>query len=162
MGLARMGEFVDRNGNWLHNENLFPPPHTYDAWQTVSDEAGISVVTETGSVVLSDAKASTARRYAKPLSDVGIAVDWLNADELRHRYPQFRSTGEIVAFFHERSGIADPQRGNACHIALARCYGATILDENPALGIAPASDKVRVETEQGTFACKHLVVTAGA
>jgi len=140
-------------------------PYTYDAWQTVSDEAGVSVVTETGGVVLSDAEASTAatvRRYANSLSDAGIEFDWLDADELRHRYPQFRLNSEIVAFYHERSGITDPQRGNACHIALARGYGATILDQNPVLSISPAGDEVRVETEQGTFACEHLVVAAGA
>lgn len=140
-------------------------PYTYDAWQTVSTEAQIPIVTETGGVVMADAEASTVstvHRYANSLSNANIPFDWLNADELRHRYPQFRPKGELVAFYHERSGIADPQRGNACHIALARGYGATIVDENPVKRITPSGDEIQVETERGTFSCQHLVVAAGA
>lgn len=140
-------------------------PFTYGAWDTVSTEAEIPIVTETGGLVLADADASTVstvRRYANSLSDASINFDWLNADELRYRFPQFQPRGEIVAFYQERSGIVDPQRGNACHVALARGYGATILDETPVKQIVPVGDDIQVETEQGAFVCQHLVVAAGA
>ncbi len=140
-------------------------PHTYEAWSTVSEESGIPVVTETGGVVAADEDSSTVetvRRYAHSLTDAKINFDWLTADELRYRFPQFTPKGEIVAFYHKRSGIADPSRGNACHIALARGYGAAVVDANPVRRLIPDTDGVTVETEQGVYSCRHLVVAAGA
>lgn len=140
-------------------------PYTYDAWATVSEEANVAVVTETGGVVAADEGASTVetvRRYAHSLSEANIDFDWLTADELQYRFPQFRPRGEIVAFYHGRSGIADPSRGNACHIALARGYGATIREANPVRSIRVNDDGVIVESDQGKFSCRHLIIAAGA
>jgi len=141
-------------------------PHTYHAWKTVSDEAGVQVVTQTGGIMLADAQqpvpAAAVRRYAQSLTDASIPFDWLDGDELRYRFPQFTPQQESIAFYHEKTGIADPQRGNGCHVALARARGAVILDENPVRRIEPKDGGVLVESEQGTFSCRHLVIAAGA
>lgn len=47
------------------------------------------------------------------------------------------------------TGLVDPAFGNASHIALARGYGATILEKCQVNRITPDDDGVLVETEQG-------------
>lgn len=140
-------------------------PHTYDAWDTVADEAGVQIVTETGGLMMTEADAPTVpvvRRYAHSLSEANIPFEWLNADEITYRFPQFNLQKEMVAFYQERTGLVDAGRGNACHIALARAYGATILAENPVQEIQPIGDEIHVVTKQAVFSCRHLVVAAGA
>jgi sarcosine oxidase len=48
------------------------------------------------------------------------------------------------------------------HIRLARAQGATVLDSNPVSAISPTSDGVDVQTAEGAFHCRRLVVTADA
>ncbi|MEM7113995.1 MAG: N-methyl-L-tryptophan oxidase [Chloroflexota bacterium] len=140
-------------------------PHTYAAWQTVAEEAGVQIVTKTGGLMMTEADAPTApvvRRYAHSLTEANIPFEWLTADEIEHRFPQFTLSKEMVAFYQAKTGIVDAGRGNACHIALARSYGATVLAENPVQRICPVGNEVHVETAQGTFSCRHLIVAAGA
>lgn len=140
-------------------------PHTYTAWKTVAEEASVQLVTETGGLMMTEADAPTVpvvRRYAHSLSKANIPFEWLNADEIHYRFPQFKLHKEMVAFYQARTGIVDAGRGNACHIALARGYGAKVLAENPVLAVRPRENEVQVETAQGVFACRHLVVAAGA
>ena len=141
-------------------------PHTYRAWETVSEEAGVDVVTQTGGIMLADVEqpvpVTAIRRYAQSLTDASIAFDWLDADELQYRFPQFKLSGDVVAFYQQNAGIADPQRGNGCHIALARARGAAILEKNPVHHLTQRDSEIIVESEQGTFRCRHLVITAGA
>ena len=140
-------------------------PFIYDAWATVSEEAAIPIVTKTGGVLLAT-KGSPQQRtieiYAESLDDINVDYEWLGMDELAYRYPQFRSERELAICYQKDTGLVDPMRGNASHVALARGYGAQLLEECPVRLISSAPDGVTVETENGTFRCRKLIVASGA
>ncbi|MEM7533024.1 MAG: N-methyl-L-tryptophan oxidase [Chloroflexota bacterium] len=142
-------------------------PHAYAAWEAVSEDAGIPIMTKTGGVIMAHADseyADTIRQYGNSVNVVNRPGEWLSMDELAYRYPQFRSERELTTFYHPDSGLVDPLRGNACHIALARGYGATVLDNTPVLKITSQNDGrgVQVQTDAGTFSCQSLVIASGA
>lgn len=140
-------------------------PHTYAAWEAVHAESGVQVVTKTGGVVIAyegSPQQATVERYAESLHPINVAYEWLDNDELAYRFPQFRPERPVKVCYQKDTGIADPSRGNAAHIALARGYGATLLAECPVHKVQAIRDEVVVETGQGTFTCRRLVVAAGA
>lgn len=143
-------------------------PAMYAAWATVADEAGISPVTKTGGIVMANAdtpQRTIVEQYAASLTPLNIAHEWLDADELRYRFPQFRPDQQVVACYQADTGIVDPSRGNAIHIALARGNGAAVIEECPVMGVAPGTDggkTITVITEMGNFTCRKLIVASGA
>jgi sarcosine oxidase len=123
------------------------------------------VVTKTGSIELA-LKNSRHRReidiYAGAMDAADIPYERFDGDEVMRRYPQFQIEQEVDALFQAETGIADAIKGNAAHVATARYHGATILDKCSVQAIRPFEGGVEVETEQGRFTCRRLVMTAGA
>ncbi|MBX3013077.1 MAG: N-methyl-L-tryptophan oxidase [Caldilineaceae bacterium] len=139
--------------------------HAYEAWATVEEEAGVQIVTQTGEVVLAYQEGAFHElfdQHVAAMDRAGIAYERFTNDELRYRYPQFTPHGEVDVLYQPQGGIAAPAKGNACHVALARGYGATVLEQTPVKAITPTAEGATVVTDQGTFTCRHLVVTAGA
>ncbi|MCE7985693.1 MAG: N-methyl-L-tryptophan oxidase [Caldilinea sp. CFX5] len=139
--------------------------HAYEAWGTVEEESGVEIVTKTGEVLLAYQASefhTLFDQHVEAMNRAGTPYERFDGDELCYRYPQFTPHGAVDVLYQPQGGIASPARGNACHIALARGHGATVLDQNPVKALVPTADGVTVVSEQGTFTCRHLVVTAGA
>lgn len=140
-------------------------PHTYTAWATLEAETGVQVVTKTGGVQFARNDSPYRQEielYASAMAAAGIPYERAGGDELMRRYPQFRVEEAVDVLFQDDTGIASPQKGNAAHVAAARKYGATILDHCGVKSIRPFEGGVDVETEQGVFSCRRLIMTAGA
>ena len=142
-------------------------PHTYTAWATLEmeEESAVRVVTKTGGVEFAVKNGPYQRdieMYAQAMDAANIPYERINADEVMRRYPQFHLKEEVDALIQDETGIADPHKGNAAHVAMARYYGATILDNCPVNAIRPFNGGVEVETPKGTFTCRRLIITAGA
>lgn len=140
-------------------------PHTYTAWATLQEESAVRVVTKTGSIDLA-LKDSPHRReieiYASAMDAADIPYDRIDGDELMRRFPQFRVDQAVDVLWQADGGIADAAKGNAAHVAMARYHGATVLDHCPVQEIKPVEGGVEVKTDQGTFSCRRLIITAGA
>ncbi|MGB3495927.1 MAG: N-methyl-L-tryptophan oxidase [Elainellaceae cyanobacterium] len=142
-------------------------PYTYKAWDAIAQESGIDPVVRTGGVQIAfkdGPHESIVENYAEAMDRADIPYDRLDGDELRHRFPQFQPQSDVVALYQSQSGIADPSRGNAIHVSLARGYGADVLDDCPVISIQPDPDGfgAMVKTERGSFTADKLIVTAGA
>jgi sarcosine oxidase len=140
-------------------------PHAYEAWAVLADESGVNPVRLTGGVIIAgkeSAYAPLVEEYAAAMDAEGVQYERLNADELRYRFPQFTPQEEISVLYQARTGLVNPNYGTASHIALARLYGATVLDRLPVLDIIPGTGEVTVVTAEGNFTCANLVVAAGA
>ena len=149
-----------------HHENYTRlTPHTYPAWATLEEESAVRIVTKTGSIELAlkdGPHQGDIDIYAGAMDAADIPYERFGGEEVMRRYPQFRIKTEVDALWQEATGIADAAKGNAAHIGMARSYGATILDRCPVTAIRPFDGGVTVESEQGTFSCRRLIVTAGA
>lgn len=141
-------------------------PYTYQAWETIAAESGISPVIRTGGVQIAfrdSPHRQIVEDYAEAMTHAGIPFERLDGDGLRDRFPQFQPQAEVVALYQDKTGIADPSRGNAIHVSLARGYGAKILDQCPVISIQSDPDGgALIKTEQGAFTAEKLIVTAGA
>ncbi len=140
-------------------------PHAYEAWAVLADDSGVNPVRLTGGVVIAGKEspyAAVVETYATAMDTAGVQYERLTADELRYRFPQFTPQEDISVLYQARTGLVNPNYGTASHIALARLYGATVLDRLPVLEVIPGNGEVSVLTAEGTFTCANLIVTAGA
>ena len=139
-------------------------PHSYTTWAAVEAEAALKIVHRTGGLTMAIKDGPYQHHlhnYAKSMTNCEIPFERLNADEVMRRYPQWRFEEEVDAIYQADMGLADAAKGNTAHIALARARGATIVDRCPVPAVRPTVDGMEVETAQGKFSCRRLILAAG-
>lgn len=134
----------------------------YDAWNTLQKESGDQVWLKTGGLDFAprDSKIPLDT-YRDAMSASNVEFEDLDADEIMKRWPQFTLSDDIQGLFQEQSGIAMAARANAAHQKMARANGATLIDNSPVTNIVTRGNEVTVETTNGSFRCKKLVIAAG-
>jgi sarcosine oxidase len=139
-------------------------PHTYEAWSEVEEESGTRLVFKTGGLDLEPVEDEPRyiNQYAGAMRAAGIPHEELSAREVMERFPQFRLDDAVQALYQKDAGLVDAGKANATHLALARARGATILENTPVRSVRVAGDGVEVETAEGTFGGRRLIVAAGA
>ena len=140
-------------------------PASYAAWHTLEEESGVQMVFKTGSIQFSPVDHPyryEIDKYTSAMDETGVPYDRVDADEIAKRFPQFRLKYEVDGIYQADTGLVDASRGNATHVAMARYRGATMLDNCEATRIRPTNTGVTIETKQGNFSCRKLIVTAGA
>src|SRR5262245_51756883 len=140
-------------------------PLTFTAWSALEEESAVTVITKTNCAQMTLRGGSHQKDldcYARAMDAAAIPYERVGSDEVMRRWPQFRLDEEVDCLIQPDSGIADANKGNAAHAAMARSYGATILEHCNVTAINPFNDGVDVLTEGSTFTCKRLVLTAGS
>jgi sarcosine oxidase len=175
LGIEQFRLFHTRGGSQDHSRLIRLTYHTpeytrltppaYMTWAVIEDESALKIVHKTGGLTLAlreDAeRIALIEDYARSMGSLGIPFDRLDAQEVIRRFPQWRLDREVDALYQPEMGLVDAIRGNAAHIGLARGRGATFLEECAVNAILPGEDSVLVETSQGRFTCRRLIVAAG-
>jgi sarcosine oxidase len=138
-------------------------PHTFIHWRELEAESGVQLVHRTGSLVF-------ARRppraeidlYTAAMSAAGLPFERLSPEEAMRRFPQFRLQEGDQVLYSANDGFVDPGKANAVHINLARARGVDILDRTSVQRLRPLAESVELETAQGTFFARRLVIAASA
>jgi sarcosine oxidase len=133
----------------------------YACWAEVEAASGERIVTRTGGIDLYPAGSVTDQAdYAGSLAAEGVPFERLDAAETMRRWPQWRLPDDTSVVFQAESGIADPNRGNPAHRALAVASGATLRDRTPVVGIRDHAGEYEVTTSDGTVHRAGRVVLA--
>ena len=133
------------------------------AWAELERDSGDQLVLRTGGLDLGPRESAIPlSSYSDSMDAAGVKYERLDAGEIMRRWPQWRLRDDIHGLFQEHSGIAMAARGNAAHVRMAREHGATLRERTPVESIRPNDGEVEVRTEDATYRCRRLVVTAGA
>ncbi|MEM7117870.1 MAG: N-methyl-L-tryptophan oxidase [Chloroflexota bacterium] len=152
-----------------YDEAMTPiAPDTYEAWAEVERESGLKIVTKTGGVYWKpdDAPPGSSDYMDESLPAMAannIPYRTIDAPDFMQEFPQFKIKEHYKVIYQSETGLVDPSKGNAAHQQLAQGHGATILENCRVEEIRPLSaTTTQVITEQGTFECEKLIITAGA
>lgn len=139
-------------------------PHTFIHWREVEAESGVQLVHRTGSLVFGpgDHPHSDIDLYTSAMQSAGIPYERLSPGEAMRHFPQFRLQDGDQVLYSAHDGFVDPGKANAVHINLARARGAAILENTPVQHLRPLGDSVALDTAQGTFSARRLVIAASA
>lgn len=112
------------------------------------------------SLAFDDAEADRLKAEVARQRQAGLRCDWLEADEVRERWPGAAPECRGALFVPE-DGALDPQAFTRACLADARRLGATLRSER-VTAIEIANGRVSgVVTAGGTTAAEHVVVAAG-
>jgi monomeric sarcosine oxidase len=129
----------------VENARLTRP--AYNAWAEVEAAAGLPLVIRTGGLDLGDPAA--LEDCAAAMTETGAGFEWLDAEEVRRRYPQFVIPDDALALYQPEAGVLDVRAACAAHLALARAAGATIVSHERVTAIEETGSHVTVTTAAG-------------
>jgi sarcosine oxidase subunit beta len=93
---------------------------------------------------------------------LGVAVEWMSGDEVRHRVPVMRFDDALGGTFHAKDGLADPNGIVMGYIDAAKRLGAKAVTGVEVTGFELGQSRVTaVETTAGTIGCEHVINAAG-
>lgn len=142
---------------------------SHEIWRELEAETGVDLLHEIGSIIVSEADDNTARpgrtgfiqRTIKAARTYGILHEILQAEEVRHRYPNLLISDAEIAYFEPGGGYLRPEACVSANLELARRLGAELRLNTVVQAITPDGDGVRVSTPTGDFLAGKVVVSAG-
>ncbi len=137
--------------------------HAYGAWAELEADADEKLIVKTGGLDFTRPNTQIPiSDYTESMDAAGVPYEWLDADEVMRRWPQWRLTEDVSALYQEESGIAPAAKCNAAHLRMARAYGATLRDGVAVTAIRDRDGEIEVEAGGVTYRTQQLVIAAGA
>ncbi len=134
----------------------------YRAWDALERDAGERLVFRTGGLDLGPAGgAIPLEGYADAMAACGVPFEWLDAGEIRRRWPAFELEDGVRGLFQEDGGIVAAERATAAHQRMARAFGATLLEAAEATLLGSDGGEIRVEADGRRYTAGRLIVAAG-
>lgn len=134
----------------------------YAAWESVERDAGEQLIFKTGGLDIGPENgAIPLQGYADAMRDGGVPFEWLDAAEIRKRWPAFTVASDVRGLFQAESGIVAAERATAAHQRAARAHGAELLDRTPVNAVRASGGEIEVEAGGNRYRAGALVIAAG-
>jgi sarcosine oxidase len=134
----------------------------YENWAELEQELGRQLFRQTGGLMIGLPDGTLVTGAQRSAQAHNLSCELLTATEIRHRFPGFHPTDEMVGVLEPRAGILFPERCIEAHLEMAQRHGAVLGFEEPVVAWAPDGDGVRVTTSKGEYLARRLLLTAGA
>ena len=143
---------------------------SHEIWRELEAETGDELLTQCGALIMSSGlanavvhgKANFVGRTIAAAERYGIAHEILSADEVMHRFPQFRLEGGERAYFEAAGGYVRPERCVRAQLAAAQRLGATVRGQTQVVRIERDGGGVTVTTAAGDrLSAARVVLAAG-
>jgi sarcosine oxidase len=134
----------------------------------VERDGDVRIVTRTGGVDLfPPAAAIDPATYRASLDAVGVPYEWIDAAEIRRRWPAFACgtavDGDVMGIVSAETGIVPAGAATAVLQRLAVAHGAVLRERTPVRAIEPAAGElVLVLDDDEVVRCGAVVVCADA
>jgi sarcosine oxidase len=133
----------------------------YELWRELESRVGERLLIVTGGI---DAGAEASATVQGSLSACAIhhlPHERLDAAALNRRFPGYRLAPHMIGVYQPDAGFLLPERCVVAHVAAARTLGAEVHTRERVLRWRAADRGVSVETEQGSYRARKLIVAAG-
>ncbi|MCG8417676.1 MAG: N-methyl-L-tryptophan oxidase [Proteobacteria bacterium] len=134
----------------------------YELWDHLAELRGEPFFHRTGGICLGPADGELVPAALASAKTCGLPHEYLDAAEVRRRFPTFTPAEDDVAVFDASSGYVRPELVIQAHIDLADKAGAILRFGEAVVECATTSSGVRVRTAAETYEADKLVVAAGA
>jgi sarcosine oxidase len=147
-----------------HENPVYVPfiREAYELWAALEREAGRALLTTTGGLLLGKEDTIVVKGARLSAETYGVDFEWLEAADIRRRFPAFRPTDDTVAVLEKRAGILFPEECIKAHLAGAAARGAEIRVGEVVQKIEACGDGVEVATTKGRYLAGKVIVSAGA
>lgn len=133
-----------------------------ELWCSLEQELGTHIVHRVGILEMDAPGYDHAKRARAAAEKNGVAFEWLDAAEIRKRWPAFSPPESWEGGYSPIAGFLDVEAGLSGLAAIARRGDVTFRTDEPVLAWSASEGGVSVETSLGRYRGNKLVVTAGA
>jgi len=134
----------------------------FELWRELESESGATLFHQVGLFLAGrrDGEAVGGTLQAARLHR--LPVDELSPTEARQRFPGYHFPDEFQVAFEAQAGYLEVENCVRTYLEHAVRHGAEMRTEEPVVSWAASPSGVRVETAQGTYTARSLVITAGS
>lgn len=133
----------------------------YGAWSEIEAESGETLMVKTGGLDFSLHATHSLNATRRCLLSEEIPHDWLDAAEIKSRFPQFNLPDSAVGLYQADSAILDADRCVFTLVDLAKRHGALLWEGERVQHIFPTGAGVQIQTDSKTVLADRLVLAAG-
>ncbi len=134
----------------------------YRYWTELEAVSGSRILHRTGGLDIGPVGSWTISGSRESCLHHGLEFEELDGAEVNRRYPGYRLPRSLEAIYQPDGGYVRSENAIEAYVEAARKLGADVITNVEALGWNPHRRGITVRTTTGEFACKRLVVTAGA
>lgn len=130
-------------------------------WEQLAAESGEAVFDRTGVINIGPADSTFLANVAQSAAQWQLAVEKLDAPSLMARWPEIRVPDDYIGLFEADSGVLRSELAVKTWIRLAKEAGCAQLFNCPVTALHHHEDGISIDTREGTFHGKKVLVSAG-
>jgi monomeric sarcosine oxidase len=133
-----------------------------ELWMALEQETGQPMLHRVGALELANQSGNDHANRARASAErYNLDFEWLGADEIRHRWPQFVIGNDWEGGFGATAGFLDVDPALRAMGASARRNGVEIREHETATDWGASNSGVWVQTGSGRYTGDRLIITAG-
>lgn len=133
----------------------------YTLWGELEQEAGERMFHRTGGLCLGPIDGELVPAARASADECGLEYEYLSAEEVHARHPQFTPSPDCAAIYDPGSGFVQPEQTVRVQLDLAEKHGAELRFHERVLEISESPSGATVRTDKGTYHAGRVVVSAG-
>lgn len=134
-----------------------------DLWVELENASGTKLLHRVGAVELTPSAGHGHAERARASAELhGLEFEWLDAAEVRRRWPQLQVDDHWHAGFGPKAGFLEVEPSLRAMASLARASGVDIHENEPAVAWGASDAGVWVKSGDATYNADRLIITAGA
>jgi len=152
---------IIREAYWEHPSYVPLVRRAYELWADLEGASGRSLLLTTGGINIGGADGALIRGALESARVHHLAHEVLDGAAIRHRFPVFAPSDDMVGVYEPRAGVLFPEDCVRAHLEQAARAGAELHHEEPVLAWSASPGGVEVETPRGRYQADRLVIAAG-
>ncbi len=133
----------------------------YENWNHLERITGAQVYFPTGLFYAGKPNEVLIKGVRESAAKYNLQIDSLTKEEAKVRFPQFQVPDSYQVLHEPDAGFLVPERAILLYVEQAIRAGAQIRSRERVTSWNKEKDAITVTTQQGTYTCKKLIVTAG-
>jgi N-methyl-L-tryptophan oxidase len=131
-------------------------------WEEAEALTGVKLLERSGVLNIADTELYSYRGRAGDAEQLGVAIELLGAEEIRHRWPSLTLSDRFEAMYEPKAGYLYSEQCVAAYRRLALVHGAELVVNTTVTGITAREGSVTVHTPQGDYVAGSAILSAGA
>lgn len=131
-------------------------------WRQLEETGGQKLLYRSGVLNMGTDGSAALREKRQQAQAHGLAVEWLDAAEIRHRWKGIRIPDRVQGIYEQNAGYLLSEACIRSFRQQALAHGALLVPNTPVKEIQIEPDRVKIYTESGDFCADKLIVSTGA
>jgi sarcosine oxidase len=133
----------------------------YQNWREIEKRSGESIYLETGLLYAGPRGHDLLQQVRRSASLYDIPLEELSPADACRRFPAFTIASDSEVLFEPEAGLVRPEAAIKAYLSDAHRSGAEIRTKEKVLSWRASGDGVEVQTDQGIFRSRKIVLAAG-